>query len=72
MNWVLDADIRGFFDNISVSIRAAAPTDAELHEEAAVFPTLPGKKSIRSTCRMLVNFSPNISSKSLKISHPIF
>jgi hypothetical protein len=35
VNWVLDADIRGFFDNMSVSIRAAAPTDAELHEEAA-------------------------------------
>jgi hypothetical protein len=23
-------------------------------------------------CRMIVNFSPNITSKSLKISHPIF
>ena len=43
--------IRGIFDQawqlfveVRVSIRAATPTDAELHEEAAVFPTAAGQK----------------------------
>jgi hypothetical protein len=60
------------FVEVRVSIRAAAPTDAELHEEAAVFLTAAGQKEHSVWCRMIVNFSQNITSKSLKISHPIF
>ena len=32
------------FVEVRVSISAAAPTDAELHEEAAVFPTAAGRE----------------------------
>jgi hypothetical protein len=67
LTWAKNA----LFVEVRVSIRAGAPTDAELHEEAAVFPTLPGKKEHSVRCRMLVNSSASVSSKSLRISRPI-
>jgi hypothetical protein len=59
------------FVEVRVSIRAAAPTDEELHEEAAAFPTAAGQKEHSVQCRMLVNFPASVSSKSLRISRPI-
>jgi hypothetical protein len=59
------------FVEVPVSIRAAAPTDAELHQVAAVLPTAAGQEEHSATCQMLVNFSTSVSSKFLRISRPI-
>ncbi len=45
---------------------------APAHQACAYLRVLRARWSRSVWCRMIVNFSQNIASKSLKISHPIF